>query len=221
MDAVQAIAHHRQRQIEKRRRLDKSNAAAEIKINDGAFEARLARTVDEVEPVGRLAEIFLNTVESGLNGLHRQAGGSKKCQHAGSAHRFDDVRRADTVGHRSGQVRITNAMIAAKSRIAEVLQTVGGSISHPHSWRRGQFFWGNQLVTAVVSGEVDRPANDADRVLNDRCISHGSIPSAMRSSHRKYGEMIPARAAIRQRWIFVSIEIIVSSPERTKGFGRL
>ncbi|MGH7058162.1 MAG: hypothetical protein ACREFZ_09840, partial [Acetobacteraceae bacterium] len=48
------IAHHWQRQIEKCRRLDEPNAAAQIQIDDAAFQVRLSRTVDEVETVGHI-----------------------------------------------------------------------------------------------------------------------------------------------------------------------
>ncbi len=173
-DAVRAVAHHGQRQVEKRRRLDEADAATQVQFDAAAFQARLAGAVDEIETVGGITEVFLDTVDGGLDGWQRQAGGTEESEHPCFAHRLDDLCRADSVGHRAGEVGIADAMVGAESRIAQVFQPTGRRVSRPrghcgHGW---SFVW-NQRVATAVFDEVDRPADCADRFQNDLCVRHG------------------------------------------------
>ncbi len=63
MDAVQTIAHHRKAQVQKRRRLDLVDSAAQKQIDRGVLVARLVGAIDQIDPIGRpVAETFLDAV---------------------------------------------------------------------------------------------------------------------------------------------------------------
>ena len=85
MDAGGAIADHGQRQVEVRRRLDEADAAAQVQIDDGRFDARLVGRVDEVEAVRQVAEVCLEAVDGLLDAAERQARGAEEAEHAGPA----------------------------------------------------------------------------------------------------------------------------------------
>ena len=53
VDAVHAVAHDRQRQVEIRRGLDQPHPAPQVEVDHRLFQGRLARAVDQVEAVAR------------------------------------------------------------------------------------------------------------------------------------------------------------------------
>src|SRR5262249_48055669 len=124
---------------------------------------------------------------------------------------LDDVGRTDAVGHRPGEVGITNTVVGAEGGIAQVFQATSRGVGRPCSWRqRGQSFGGNQRAAAAVFEKVDRSADGADRFRNDLCFSHGGTPTPCAQPRSRYwGIMIPLWALVCQHLPQTFLPIVV------------
>ena len=78
--------------------------------------------MDQIEAEGDVAQRGLQPVNGRLHPLRREARGAEERQHAGPAHLFDDLARADAIGHRPRDVRVAKPMILTKRWVAQLFR---------------------------------------------------------------------------------------------------
>ena len=120
MDARDAKANQWECQPKKRRRRNGAYLAAEVEVHGGLFKQGFVGAVDQVEAPGPRANAGLDLIDGAFDHRGREAGRTKECEHAGLGHRFDDLDRADSVGHGSRQVGKAQAVVAAETFTAQV-----------------------------------------------------------------------------------------------------
>ena len=163
VDAADAVADHRQRQVEVGRRLDQPHAAAEVEVDDRRLEVRLVRAVDQVEAVGG------RSPEGPPEPVDRRArppcsgrpAAPKKPSMPAAAHRLDELDRADAVGHRAGQIGIADAVLGAEGRVPQSLRPACGQVAddpvRPAGAASGSTNSGAPARSTTTKGSPTRP----------------------------------------------------------------
>ena len=209
MEAGEAIADHRQRQVEERGGLDQANTPAEIEVNDRRLDGRLVRTVDQVEAVGDLAaQAPLDPVDGALDGLDRQPGGPEDAEHSPPPHRLDDLDRADAVGHRARHARVAGSVESAELWITQLIGCAGG---HEGEKPFDRFVTGRPRVTRsdvpdpVPGKHQERRAQSTKRLFElllqkvGRVHLHLAAPRCSTGGKRRNPSLAHLRASVRRR----------------------
>ena len=197
-DPPDPVADHGQGQVEIGRRLDQPDLPAKVEVDHRRFERRVVRAVDQVV-TARQARGF-QPVDRGLDRPEREARGAEDPEHAGAAHRLDDLGRADPVGHRAGDVGEAEAVVVAKGGVAQGLGAAGGEVAEDRS---------AAFVAGLDEVEAGRPFDDeerrtdlAERPLHPLSARHGdhrSTPRARRPAFRPSGPTARLTASINGR----------------------
>ena len=134
MNPVHTIPHYRSRQAQVSGRADKLDPLPQIEVHDVVFQTPHIRTMDEIEAIGTITEIGLDTIDLLFDLCRRQTCRTVETEHPGSAHGFDNVRRADPVSHGPRETGVSDAMVSAERRIAELFDRAGRDVSF--DWER-------------------------------------------------------------------------------------
>ena len=129
MDTVQPVPNEGERKIHECGSRRASHSAAHVKVGHRLFEQRLVGAVDQVESPGEVAQTRGDPVDGVLHRVRPQAGGSEEREHAGPAHRLDELGGTHAVGHRSGRITEADAVVAGETGSAEVSGSAGGAQS--------------------------------------------------------------------------------------------
>lgn len=129
MNSVYAITHDRQRETQVSGRTDQFDALPQVEVHDASLEIGLVWTVDEIEAVRRFAKVGLDTINRFFDPSRRQASRTEKTEQTRPARGFDDLGRADPIGHGAREIWIFETMIGTERSITQPFHSAGRDVS--------------------------------------------------------------------------------------------